>query len=90
MALFYGNGGPGPATKLLRVNVEGEGSDFAAWSAASGEHWTVARGWEPFPAQADIMFLGEFFMVEASEVPEIQQGMREQMARYGPLPAGHA
>jgi hypothetical protein len=39
----------------------------------------VRGGWEPAwqGAQADIRFTGEFFPVNASEVPKIQEGMRE-------------
>jgi hypothetical protein len=88
MALFYSDGGPGPASKLLRVNVEGNGSDIAAWRAASADKWTVRGGWQSEPnAQLDIQFLGEYFMVDASEVPKIQQGMRDEMAKYPPLPS---
>jgi hypothetical protein len=88
MALFYSNGGPGPASKLWRVNVEGNGSDIHEWRSASADRWTVRGGWEPRAnAQLDIQFWGEMFMVDASEVPAIQQGMRDEMAKYGPLPA---
>jgi hypothetical protein len=91
MALFYSDGGPGPASLLLRVNVEGNGSDLGAWHAASADKWTVRGGWTPHAnAQLDILYLGEYFMVDASEVAEIQQGMRDEMAKYGPLPSGHA
>jgi hypothetical protein len=65
------------------VNVEGNGSDLEAWRSASADKWTVRCGWEPAPnAQLDIQFLGEYFMVDASEVPKIQEGMREEMAKY--------
>jgi hypothetical protein len=91
MALFYSDGGPGPATKLWRVNVAGNGSDMREWRSASADRWTVRAGWTPHVnAQLDIQFLGEMFMVDASEVPAIQQGMREEMAKYPPLPAGQA
>jgi hypothetical protein len=47
----------------------------------------VRGGWQSEPnAQLDIQFLGEYFMVDASEVPSIQQGMRAESAKYGPLP----
>jgi hypothetical protein len=88
MALFYSNGGPGPATKLWRVNVEGNGSDMHEWRSASAHGWTVRGGWTPREnAQLDIQFWGEMFMVDASKVPKIQQVMREEMAKYGPLPS---
>jgi hypothetical protein len=73
--LFYANGGPGPATKLLRVHDEGRD-----WRFAPAERWTPRSGWKPCPtAQLDIAFLGEFFMVDKSEVPEIQRQMRERV-----------
>jgi hypothetical protein len=88
MALFYSNGGPGPATELWRVNVEGNGSDMQEWRSASADGWTVRGGWNPREnAQLDILFWGEMSMIDASEVPKIQQGMREEMAKYGPLPS---
>lgn len=86
MALVYSDGGPGPASKLWRVNVEGNGSDIHEWRSASAHRWTVRGGCTPHVnAQLDILFWGEMFMVDASEVPEIQQGMREEMAKYEPV-----
>lgn len=83
MALYYSDGGPGPATDLVRVKVEGNGSDMDEWQAASADRWTVAVGWIPYPhAQLDIGFKGELFMVDASEVADIQQQMRDDAARY--------
>lgn len=83
MALFYSDGGPCPPTKLVRVNVEGNGSDDVAWRAASAQRWTVARGWIPYDnAQLDISFLGELFMVDASQVLGLQQQMRDDAAEF--------
>ena len=77
--LYYANGGPGPATRLLRVHA----ARYGAWRAAPAEKWLVRSGWFEYPeAQGDILWLGEYFMVDASEVPEIQQGMRNQAARF--------
>ena len=36
IGLYYSDGGPAPATDLVRVNVEGNGSTREAWFAASG------------------------------------------------------
>jgi hypothetical protein len=79
--LYYANGGPGPATKLRRVHAPGDGH-YATWRSAPDEKWTVRHGWLPDRnAQLDIQCLGEFFMVDASEVPEMQAQMREQCER---------
>jgi hypothetical protein len=76
MAVYYSNGGPGPASKLWRVNVEGTGSDRREWHAASAEQWGT-NGWQPRPgAQLDILWLGEFSMVDESEVPRVQDEIR--------------
>ena len=83
MALFYSDGGPGPATKLLRVNVDGDGSDLDAWlepvptsgpCAAAGSQ-RPTRSWI-FSTSANTLWW------MPSEVPKIQQGMREEMAKY--------
>jgi hypothetical protein len=77
MALYYANGGPGPASKLWRVNVEGTGSDSHEWHAAPAEQWGEENGWQPRPrAQLDILFLGEFFLIDESEVPKAQNAIR--------------
>ena len=81
MALYYSDGGPGPASKLWRVNVEGDGSDMHAWHSASAEQWGE-KGWVPNPgAQLDILWLGEFFMIDESEVPKVQNEIRERNAQ---------
>jgi len=81
MALFYSDGGPGPAHDLVRVNVEGGGSDAETWRAASADRWSSDGSWTPYPnAQLDITFKGELFMVDASEVPRVQQEIRNWMA----------
>jgi hypothetical protein len=83
LVLFYSDGAPGPATDLVRVNVEGSGSTREAWFDASADRWTVRDGWKPYPhAQLDMMWKGELFMVDASQVPDIQQQMRADYARY--------
>ncbi len=81
VALYYSDGGPGLPTDLVRVNVEGNGSDLKAWRKASAERWTVTQGWKPYPnAQLDIGFKGELFMIDASEVPKVQAQLRERYA----------
>jgi hypothetical protein len=55
VVLYYANGGPGPATKLLAV--DGDGDD---WWSAPAWRWNVKGGWQPEPhAQLDIRCLGE-------------------------------
>jgi hypothetical protein len=77
--LYYANGGPGPATKLLRVHAPEDG-DFAAWRSAPAEQWQVTGGWKPEPhVQLDIQYLGEFFMIDKSEVLDVQY---EMLVRY--------
>ena len=42
--MYYSDGGPAPATKLLRVHAPEDG-DFWAWMCAPAERWTVNAGW---------------------------------------------
>jgi len=75
--LYYSNGGPGPATDLLRVDAPSD-HDFSVWRAAKSARWTVRGGWEQFDnAQLDISFTGDYSMVDADEVPGIQAQMRD-------------
>ncbi|ORW25164.1 hypothetical protein [Mycobacterium palustre] len=78
--LYYSNGGPGPATKLLRVDAPGDG-DRDKWLFAPAERWNVKTGeWKSDSlAQLDILGTGDFFMVDASQVAGIQRKMK---ARY--------
>ncbi len=74
--LFYANGGPGPATRLLRVDAPGDG-DLAAWQQAPADKWTARSGWKPYVnAQLDIQQLGEYFWIDSGDVAEVQQQMR--------------
>ena len=76
---YYGDGGPGPHTKLLRVGAP-DGCDERTWWSAPAFQWTPAGGWFPdSDAQGKIRCLGEFFLIDESEVPDIQQQM---IARY--------
>jgi hypothetical protein len=73
---YYGNGGPGPHTKLLRVDAP-DGCTESQWRRAPAFRW-LPDEWFPAPhAQLDIRCLGEFFLVDDSEVPEIQAQMSE-------------
>ncbi|UQX09604.1 hypothetical protein [Candidatus Mycobacterium methanotrophicum] len=82
MALFYSDGGPGPAMNLVRIDAP-PGGEFRAWVTAPAQTWSPQGGWTPFPhAQADIMYLGEYFLVDASEVPKIQQGMSDWLEAH--------
>lgn len=81
--LYYSDGGPGPATKLLLVDAPA-GGDWHAWVRAPAARWTVAAGWQDDThlVQMDITMTGEFFMVDASEVPNIQQQMRDRYMAF--------
>ena len=78
--LYYSNGGPGPASKLLRVKAP-PNATLAEWQAAPGEAWGEA-GWQPWPgAQVEIQQLGEFFMIDESQVAKAQNEIRAANAR---------
>jgi hypothetical protein len=82
--LYYSDGGPGPATKLLRVEVPATGSSHEAWLRAPAASWQPRSGWQPNDdAQLDILGTGDFFMVDASQVEDIQNEMRAAVAKYG-------
>lgn len=77
--LYYSNGGPGPATKLYRVDAPTDGN-MPIWLSAPAQSWRPASGWQPNDhAQDDILWLGEFTMIDASEVARVQA---EIQARY--------
>jgi hypothetical protein len=80
--LYYANGGPGPATKLLCVDAP-DGGDFKQWRSAPAWRWNVKGGWKPDrDAQLDIQCLGEFFMIDEIEVIEVQHAMLLQHMRF--------
>lgn len=80
--LYYSNGGPGPATRLLRVEAPADAS-MQQWHAAPAASWQPHSGWVPNTfAQLDILGLGEFFMVDESQVPAIQAEMTAALAKY--------
>lgn len=80
--LYYADGGPGPASKLLRVDAHATG-EFSDWRFAPAERWQVKGGWKPEPqAQAMIHQSGDLFMIDESQVPAVQAQMREQYNRF--------
>jgi hypothetical protein len=81
--LYYSNGGPGPATRLLRVEVPGSGSDREAWLRAPAASWQPHTGWVPNTyVQLDILGTGDFFMVDESQVEAIQGEMTAAVEKY--------
>jgi hypothetical protein len=86
--LYYWDGGPGPATDLLRIDVppnpQRDANGYPRdWFAAKAERRTARSGWIPAPeAQCDIYGTGDYFMVDASKVPEIQQQLRDHAAQF--------
>lgn len=82
MTLYYSNGGPGPATRLVRIDAPEDG-DWDTWYYAPGFKWTAADGWEPFRiAQGEVTQTGEYGMIDESEVERVQQEIRDWIARY--------
>lgn len=82
MSLYYSNGGPGPASRLVRIDAPGDG-DHDTWYRAPGFKWTVASGWTPFKlAQGEVTQTGEYGMIDESEVPRVMQEMRDLVAKY--------
>lgn len=83
MSLHYSNGGPGPATRLLRVDAP-EDADIAAWHGSPAASWQPHSGWVPNTfVQLDILGTGDFSMVDESQVPAIQAEMAARLARFG-------
>jgi hypothetical protein len=84
--LYYSDGGPGPASKLLAVQSEPGASD-AAWWCAPGWRWQVKGGWREEPeAQGRIRLSGEFFYIEEEEVLEVQHQMLLQHMEFRMYP----
>lgn len=80
--LYYANGGPGPATRLLRVDAPPD-ADIDQWQRAPAQRWLPGRGWEPdIHAQLDIQQTGDYFMVDESQVVGIQQQLRDWDAKF--------
>jgi hypothetical protein len=87
MPLYYGDGGPGPHSKLLRVDMPDNdlsGWEWQeAWHAAPAYRWAPHTGWvRAFGIQMEIRWTGDYGLVDEDEVPQIQQQIREQYAKY--------
>lgn len=86
--LYYSNGGPGPATRLVRIDVpDSPGRDDTeqrmAWYHAPGFRWAVSDGWQPYDiAQGEVTQTGEFGMIDSSEVDRVMQEMRDRAAQF--------
>jgi hypothetical protein len=80
--IYYSDAGPGPATKLLRVDADDQG---VAWFSARGSRWYPAHGWLPWRAQAEILHSGDFGLIDAAEVPAVQQQIRDRHEHYAAL-----
>lgn len=81
-ALYYSNGGPGPASKLLRIDAPADG-EFADWRRAPAQRWQVKGGWKPDDeAQHKILMTGDFFMIDESQVAQVQEEMRAEYAKF--------
>lgn len=79
--MFYADGGPGPATKLYRVDAP-DGCSESEWQLAQGYRWVVGGWYEEHQAQLFIRQSGELFLVDESEVPKIQAQLREKRAAW--------
>lgn len=70
--LFYANGGPAPATKLLAVDAP-NGGDWLAWRTTPAWRWEISSGWQRSAmAQSDIKWAGEYGIIDESEVLDVQ------------------
>lgn len=83
--LYYANGGPGPATGLLRIHAPKDG-DYENWRWHSkGERWSPNEGgyWFPYPhAQNEILWTGEYSLIDDSQVERIQQEIARDYEKY--------
>jgi len=75
---YYSDGGPGPASRLVRVHHDGGGG----WAFAPAEEWGVVIGWhEPNShVQAEILALGELVALDPADVERVKQEIRERYA----------
>jgi hypothetical protein len=79
--MYYSDGGPGPATKLLRLDADPQG-EYQDWLGAAAFRWEPTMGWFPIEhAQLDIMHLGELFLIDPDDMPMVQQQMRDSWDR---------
>ena len=82
MSLFYSNGGPGPASKLFRVEAP-EGATIEQWRGSPAASWQPHSGWVPNTfVQLGILGTGDFGMVDESQVQGIQKEMTAALAKY--------
>jgi hypothetical protein len=80
--LHYADAGPGPRSKLLRVDAP-DGGDPTAWHCAPAWRWNVKGGWQPLAdVQADIRLTGEFFLIDESQVLDVQHEMLLTFERF--------
>lgn len=80
--LYYANGGPGPASALLRVHADLGVKDLD-WRKAKAERWSVQIGWFPYPlAQLEIRQLGEYFLIGEEDVPKVMEEMRAPPVKW--------
>lgn len=78
--LYYSNGGPGPATRLFRVDAPAD-ADHMAWHRAAAASWQPHTGWVPNTyVQLDILGTGDYFMVDESQVPAIKEEMKSRFS----------
>jgi hypothetical protein len=81
MSLYYSNGGPGPASKLLRVDAP-PNATIREWQFAPAFVWTPEGDWKPWRnAQNEILNLGEYGMIDSSYVAQVQAEMRDRHAK---------
>jgi hypothetical protein len=79
--LYYANGGPGPATGLLRIHAP-KGGTYDGWRNARGQRWSVRDGWFDYPrAHEVILWAGEYFLIADSQVPKIQRQTSQMVSR---------
>jgi hypothetical protein len=84
--LFYANGLPQFATKLLRIDAPVTGdivADFAAWKTADAEVWHVRDGWTPYPSgQMEVGATGDWDAIDPDEVLDVQANMQANYERF--------
>jgi hypothetical protein len=66
------------------VRLHYDGGEWPAWAFAPCEEWSVARGWHEPQAhvQAEILAFGELVLLDAADVPQAQQEIRDLNGKY--------
>ncbi|MDT5051952.1 MAG: hypothetical protein QOF66_318 [Mycobacterium sp.] len=81
---YFSDGGPGPATKLLRVDYDGPLDDMDSihpFGDSKAERWSPRDGWQPSPtATSDILWSGWLSRISESEVPTVEDQLRARAA----------